>query len=446
MNFLASTIEKTPLNNFLLLGFGAVGKCTLQMLPYYFTYTSRITIVDKISNLNEEVQRVINTSKHKDYLSSISYNIIIADINTYNLHELIRNHEITVDLTTLTESMDVLKICSMYGRPYVNASIESVDKYGYISLGEQHLKIRQKHFTSKSTCVIEHGINPGIISHIAKYMAKVNNLSNDDIDSIHITEYDTHVPKNKINNVLYNAWSAVGLHDESTDSSEWCNGSYNNNHIEQYLYDKSSVAINYEGRNLLLQSLTPIIKNDGTLEMMPYKGFVISHGETETINHYFGSKPFVSFIFRINPTACELLKKLPKIVDFRKTDYKIIEGHEAVSGGDTIGVLMISKTLKKAWWAGSLYSCQMGVETISTIQNGCTGTTAAGILTGMEYAIKNPNKGILFPEDLDSEYILKQSMPFLGIFTMIEVPWNLVENNITNNIMIHCPKVLPDNY
>ena len=93
---------------------------------------------------------------------------------------------------------------------------------------------------------------------------------------------------------------------------------------------------------------------------------------------------------------------------------------------------MISQSRQQAWWAGSIYSNQCAMETVAPLQNGCTVTTAAGILAGMQYILNNPSLGWVFPESIDSDFILRQTMPFLGFYTMLEVPWATVQQHITN--------------
>jgi homospermidine synthase len=40
----------------------------------------------------------------------------------------------------------------------------------------------------------------------------------------------------------------------------------------------------------------------------------------------------------------------------------------------------------------------------------------AGILSGVHWMLKNKNKGLLFGEDLDDNYIIKCAKKYLGVF------------------------------
>ena len=63
------------------------------------------------------------------------------------------------------------------------------------------------------------------------------------------------------------------------------------------------------------------------------------------------------------------------------------------------------------------------------MQNGATVTVAAGCLAACKWALENPKRGIVFPEALDWEYIMKLSLPYLGSFISRPVPWCEIEKN-----------------
>ncbi len=153
----------------------------------------------------------------------------------------------------------------------------------------------------------------------------------------------------------------------------------------------------------------------------------------------------MSFVYRIAPFACAKLLRLPADIN-PSIQYKTLHGTISRGGGDTIGVLLVSQARRQAWWAGSILSNQCAMELVSPLQNGCTVTPAAGVLAGMQYALQHPTLGICFPEELDSDFILRQTIPFLGLFTMVEVPWILVARHVTNQLVVHTSLQLPEQY
>jgi len=63
--------------------------------------------------------------------------------------------------------------------------------------------------------------------------------------------------------------------------------------------------------------------------------------------------------------------------------------------------------------------------------NGANITVAAGCLAMINWALRNPKEGMLFPDDLDSQSskeILQLCEPFLGQIVSQEVPYDLVSS------------------
>ena len=60
---------------------------------------------------------------------------------------------------------------------------------------------------------------------------------------------------------------------------------------------------------------------------------------------------------------------------------------------------------KGAYWYGSHLSIHEAKK-LATYNNATSLQVAAGVLSGMIWAIKNPERGIIEPEGMDHEYIL----------------------------------------
>jgi len=99
------------------------------------------------------------------------------------------------------------------------------------------------------------------------------------------------------------------------------------------------------GYEVYLDSLTPVITDAGDFEgWKKYQGFVVTHGETETISRFLGGNIICAFVFRTPPDATESLLKWKKE---EAPQYVMMEGRNVQKGGDTIGVLLSSRTKKK---------------------------------------------------------------------------------------------------
>jgi homospermidine synthase len=94
---------------------------------------------------------------------------------------------------------------------------------------------------------------------------------------------------------------------------------------------------------------------------------------------------------------------------------------EITSGMDELGVLLMGHGLT-TWWTGT----QLDIHESRQLVPGQSATTlqvAAGVLGALVYLIRNPNKGILLPDDLPYKEILDVSGPYLGKMPSVRSNW-----------------------
>ena len=61
-------------------------------------------------------------------------------------------------------------------------------------------------------------------------------------------------------------------------------------------------------------------------------------------------------------------------------------------------------------------------------QNATTLQVAIGVVSGIMWAIENPDQGVLEPDELPHEYILKIAKPYLGKFVSEPYDWTPLKN------------------
>ena len=82
-------------------------------------------------------------------------------------------------------------------------------------------------------------------------------------------------------------------------------------------------------------------------------------------------------------------------------------------GSDELGVLLMGHK-KRTYWYGSDLSIAQTRELVPH-QNATGLQVAAGAMAGVIWALENPTRGILEPEDLDFRRVLDIATPYLGI-------------------------------
>lgn len=151
--------------------------------------------------------------------------------------------------------------------------------------------------------------NLGLISWLLMRCLRDAGFADDEVDTVHVTEYDTHVLRadcKESNGTFYNTWSPFGLHEEARKKSEmaWYGpvpaGWVPDGHLITH-----SLCSGFE---VCLQSVTPRWTSQTTWEFARYSGFVITHGEVETISYRLGRNIKCAFVYHTCPDATESMQ------------------------------------------------------------------------------------------------------------------------------------------
>ena len=259
--------KQTPFDGrILMLGCGSVGQCTLPLVRRHIDMPAdRITVMDF-----EDVRPKIEDSLQAGVRFKQAR--LTQDNYTSMLGELVGPGDIIIDLSWNVETLDVLAWCGEHDVRYLNTSLEEWDPYGDIenkspyerSLYSRQMRIRllkdrlNSHGKPSPTAIIDHGANPGLVSHFTKRAlleiattmleeglpaaTGVNSAAFEkliaDAESqaegsfarlsqatgtkvIHISERDTQVSSQpKAVNEFVNTWSIEGFYEEGTAPAE----------------------------------------------------------------------------------------------------------------------------------------------------------------------------------------------------------------------------------
>ena len=157
----------------LMLGYGSVAKCTLPiMLKHIQIPISNITLIDfedKHDALKEWTSQGLNYVQHK-----ITKENLEQTLSQY----LPKANGLLIDLAWNIGCNDILKWCHENHILYINTSVEQWDPELDMdikspfekSLYFRQMKLRDmiKNWRSSTTAVLDHGANPGLISHFTK--------------------------------------------------------------------------------------------------------------------------------------------------------------------------------------------------------------------------------------------------------------------------------------
>ena len=443
----------------LMIGCGGLGKCLLELnLICNF-------IPPKYKNRNMRHITIIEPQKleKKKYSFFRKYKIhhIKQSLNKTNIKSILSKHipgkVIVLDVSIGVNAIDVMKVCHKYNVMYVNTSLENWDVEEPEKLNRDQdllyprtlhcqytklMKIKKFRERNSPTMVFDHGMNPGLISHLAKkaiqdcfnykFHKKLSFTKKSlaegavkiKLETIHVAEYDTQTLSIKFNkNTFYNTWSGHGMIAEGIDPIQ-IGHSKTKSKIDTLLgkgyVPKIGVKnIRYYPFRGVEKKVNTIIITEELKEKI-IKGYLIPHGEANTLSRYLSTKTFTPNVYYVYHPSEPTMRSLENL---EKRNYiaqphihNVLEQSELGEHGyDSIGAHLILKE-NYGWWTGTILSLD-NVRDLGMRYAGPTETQVAiSYLACVKWMLEHSKKGLCSPEDLPSLQILKWCKPYLGKF------------------------------
>jgi homospermidine synthase len=448
----------------LIIGCGAVSQCLQPLLLRHLDMDfKKITIIDFEDRKSRIADMLAAGATFKE-------EYITPKTMEKTLEKYVGRGDLIIDLAWNIDCNDILQWCHDHDVMYVNTSVELWDPYamGADVLPQQktlyvrHLALRKMLATwSKpgATAVIEHGANPGLVSHwtkvgleaiaegilkkrtkrdredlIEQYLAESNypklaQLTG--VKTIHISERDTQISsKPKEVGEFVNTWSVAGFHEEGTSPAEMGWGTH-----ERRLPDGAQVHRFGPGNQICLGQMGMDTWVRSWIPSGEIVGMVIRHGEAftiaDTLTVWDGDspayRPTVHYAYLPCDAAVASLTEM-KMSGYALPNKQRIMNDDIISGSDELGVLLLGHDLT-GWWVGSRLSIQ---ETRKIVrgQNATTLQVAASILGALTWMIKNPAKGVNIPDQLPHKEILAVANPYLGEIISTRTDWTPLKNRV----------------
>ncbi len=447
----------------LIIGYGSVARCTLPILlkhveiPY-----GNITIIDfenKASALEEWIIKGVVYRHHR---------ITIENLDSV-LSEHLSPGGLLIDLAWNLDTCALIKWCHEHEVLFVNTSLEVWNSIGEIeskgpvekSLYSRQMRLREmtKGWDDGPTAVIDHGANPGLISHFVKQalvdiserliadqkvsrkkaerlraLARAGNFAELSmtlgVKVIHCSERDTQITNNpKKVDEFVGTWSIEGLREEGTAPAEIGWGTHETT-LPPLAYvpstgPRNQIMLAQMGMNTWVRSWVP------DCEIV---GMVIRHGEAFGLSDKFTVMKDGEVVYR--PTVCYAYMPcndtIVSLHELRCRNYemqptlRILREKEIVSGEDILGALLMGHEYG-SWWCGSILTIEE-TRKLAPGQNATTLQVALGVVSAIMWMIGHRREGLCTPEDLPHDYVLKIAKPYLGKFLSVPSNWTPLMN------------------
>ncbi len=450
-------------NKVLIIGFGSVARCLLPVLlknislPY-----KNITIVDFIDKKQELLPWIKRGIK-----------FVQEKMTPLNISKVLSEHVsaggLIIDVSWNIDCIEMLSWCHENKVLYINTSVEEWDPYADVhnkSPFQKSLYYRQKGIQkatsrwkgSMTTSVIDHGANPGLISHFTKQglvdiaqklledkivekkrKREIKKCLREKIFSrlakelnvkvIHISEHDTQITdKSKRYNEFVGTWSIEGLREEGIAPAEMGWGTHETD-IPLFATfppsgGKNQIFLSQMGMNTWVRSWVP---NEEII------GMVIRHAEAISISDHLTVREKGKIVYcpTVHYAYMPCNETITSLHELRCRNYDLqkqlrIMSDEITEGDDILGALIMGHQYN-SWWTGSVLSIQESRRLIPH-QNATTLQVAIGAVSAVMWMIENPQKGVCMPDDLPYDYILKIARPYLGNFVSTPSDWTPLKN------------------
>lgn len=435
----------------LLVGFGAIGRGVLPLLLRHVAMRPQQITVIRANARDDAVARAYGVSQEVIPLTRDNFAAV--------LDRHVGRGDFLLNLSINVSSLALIEYCQQHGVLYLDACLEpwggghfdttltSAQRSNY-GFREVALALRQR-LGPGPTAVINHGANPGVVSHFVK-QALLNlaaggsavphppTASREDwaqlarslnVKVIHVAERDNQIGSaHKQRHEFVNTWSSEAFVDESCQPAELGWGSHERHWPEaacRYGFgSECAIYLDRPGASVRVRSWTP---SEG-----PYHGFLISHGESISIADYLSVykdetlvyRPTVHYAYHPCDDAVLSLHELAGKNWCMQPRQRLLM-NDIVDGGDELGVLLMGHG-QGAYWFGSQLSTTEA-RTLAPDNSATTLQVAAGVMAGVLWALHHPAEGIVEPDTMNYREVLDWALPYLGPMAGVYSTWTPLE-------------------
>jgi homospermidine synthase len=375
----------------------------------------------------------------------------VMPLTTENLHAVLDGRlgpgDFLLNLSVEVATVALIDWCQEHGVLYLDTCVEpwagGYDPRCHPAAHTTNYWLRQEALRrkakGKSTCVIAHGANPGLVSHFIKLaLSELAASEGQDIDgppaalaralgvkTIHIAERDTQTDGMALRDGEFaNTWSVDGLMAEAMQRAELSWGTHETRLAAGAARigtaPTAGVMLDRPGVSTKVTSWVPSVGEQ--------QAWLITHHEAHSIGDFLTEfspdgvmtyRPTVYYAYRPAPKTCASLERWANN-GMRPPALKTVMVDTLVSGTDELGVLLIRE--QGAYWFGSVLSLAEA-RRIAPHNSATSMQVVGGIVGALAWMLRHPAAGVVEAEDMDTDYVMQAARPFLGQIVGIVTEW-----------------------
>lgn len=400
------------------------------------------------------------------------------------LGERLSGGDLLLDLAWNIDANAIIGWCREAGVRYLNTSVEVWEPYTDIAEQEpisrtlytRHMAMREMirrwGDNSGPSAIVEHGANPGWVSHEVKFALEelsAELLKRDlvaeparealiaaraagdhariaeatGVKVIQIAERDTqHTDQPKEVGEFVNTWSGEGFYEEGVAPAELGWGTHERTLPPRGLEHagpgpRNQILIQRAGMETLVRTWVPgADPSRAAADGLPTIGMLIRHGEAFTMSEWLTVRdragaaqyrPTVYYAYCPSDSAIASVHEL-RGNNWKHPDRFRLLNNEITRGEDRLGVLLLGHPLK-AWWSGSL----LGIDEARSILAGHSATTlqvAGSVIAAVAWLLRHPAEGLRVPDELPHEELLTDIRRYIGTRWSGPVDWTPLQGRL----------------
>lgn len=449
----------------LALGCGSVAQCTVPLLVRDLGIEpARVTVVDMVDRRDRIAGSLASGVRYEQD------RVTPENLDTF-LSARVGEGDLLLDLAWNIDNPTILQWCRDHGVRYLNTSVELWDPYDRLvdtppidrTLYVRHMQLRRMiagwSHNRGATAVLEHGANPGLVSHWVKQALReiATRMLTDGLAGGASTTIEAALERNEFNqlgmltgtrvvqvaerdsqttdvpkrpNEFVNTWSVDGFYEEGVAPAELGWGTHErrlppNAFVHAGEGPCNQICLARPGMETWVRSWVPSGET---------RGMVVRHGEGFTMSEHLTVRdatgravyrPTVYYAYMPSDSA------VASVLELRARGWEMqptqrILNNEITSGADELGVLLLGHPYR-AWWTGSVLSIDEA-RAILPDQSATTLQVAGSILGAVSWMIEHPEEGVRVPDDLPWDAVLGVANRYLGTLHSGPADWDPVSS------------------